>query len=261
MRGKRYCSQACKGRRWRNALRKSRSNEGRRPPRPRSSYGKTQGNCVMCGASFIGHRDRLFCSQRCVDTRRRANNPEHERERNRRYQQQNRSRLVAYRKANRAHGREYARQYRALNREKLKAHQREYRRKNPDKFREWQRCHDERFRELRREASRRWRKDHPASHAHVAAARRAREFAAPGKHTLSEWLALLERCNFRCAYCGEQSGRLTRDHDVPLIRGGSHAIANIRPACARCNSKKGRRTGDEFRARLAREARPRESAA
>jgi 5-methylcytosine-specific restriction endonuclease McrA len=72
---------------------------------------------------------------------------------------------------------------------------------------------------------------------------------------------LLEQCNFRCAYCGRQSAQLTRDHDVPLIRGGNHRIDNTRPACARCNSKKGRSTGDEFRARLARDAGHPESAA
>jgi predicted nucleic acid-binding Zn ribbon protein len=253
MRGKRYCGRDCKARSWRAVRRATRASKPVRDPRPRSAYGRTSGRCVVCGAGFIGHRDRRFCSQRCVDAARLASHPEREHERNRQYRQQNAIKLANRRKTNREHARDYARQYRARNREKLKAYQRNYRRKNPAKFREWQRRHDERFRELRREAKRRWRQEHPAAHAHVAAARRARELAAPGKHTLSEWLALLERCDYRCRYCGQQSGKLTRDHDVPLIRGGSHAMENIRPACARCNSVKGRRTGVEVRAQLARE--------
>ena len=190
---------------------------------------------------------------KCADAARSGTRREYDSRRNRTWRLQNKARLSAKRKANREQGREYARRYRVLNRETLKAYQREYRRMNPEKFRQWQRRYDEKFHELRREANRRWRKENPELHAHVVAARRARELSAPGKHALVEWLALLERCNYRCTYCGVQSGRLTRDHDVPLIRGGGHAISNITPACARCNSKKGRSTGDEFRARLMRE--------
>ncbi len=260
MRSKRFCSPDCKSLWWRAVARAARASLSPKP-RARPRLVKVPGTCVVCSGVFMGRRDRRFCSMKCVGVARWATRREHESERYRTWRLQNAARLSAKRKANREQGREYARRYRVLNREKLKAYQREYRHKNPEKFREWQRRHDEKFHELRREASRRWRKEHPESHAHVAAARRARELAAPGKHTLVEWLALLQRCNYRCTYCGVQSGRLTRDHDVPLIRGGSHAISNIRPACARCNSKKGKSTGDEFRARLEREARSRWPAA
>ena len=254
MRSKRFCSHDCKSLWWRSVERAARTS---RPatPRVRSPQVKVRGNCVVCGAAFMGRRDRRFCSMKCVGVARWRNRRTQESQRYRAWRLRNAARLSAKRKANREQGREYARRYRELNREKLKAYQREYRRKNPEKFREWQGRHDEKFRDLRREGNRRWRKENPESHAHVVAARRARELAAPGKHTLVEWLALLDRCNYRCTYCGVHSGRLTRDHDVPLIRGGSHAIDNIRPACARCNSKKGKSTGEEVRARLEREAR------
>lgn len=254
MRNKRYCSANCKRLVWAQKQRaRLREVEGRPL---HSARGRTKRKCIVCHEAFIGHKDAKYCSRSCGDRFRRRGRLDYERERTRAYYAANAQRLSDQRKSNehRQHVRDYMREYRIRNRDKLRAYQRDYRRKNPDKYRAWQRRHDDRFRELRREASRRWRKEHPASHAHVAAARRARELAAPGKHTLSEWLALLERCNFRCAYCGRQTPGLTRDHDVPLIRGGSHAIDNIRPACARCNSKKGRSTGDEFRARLARDA-------
>ena len=43
------------------------------------------------------------------------------------------------------------------------------------------------------------------------------------------------------------------DHRTPLERGGTNEIANILPACVRCNLRKHLMTEDEFRARLAAE--------
>lgn len=54
----------------------------------------------------------------------------------------------------------------------------------------------------------------------------------------AEWQKLLNRFNHRCAYCGA-AGSMEKDHVIPLIRGGRHAIANILPACANCNRRKG----------------------
>ena len=48
-----------------------------------------------------------------------------------------------------------------------------------------------------------------------------------------------------CAYCGE-SKPLTRDHKIPITRGGTDDITNIVPACMRCNSRKGTRTAREY---------------
>lgn len=43
-----------------------------------------------------------------------------------------------------------------------------------------------------------------------------------------------------CFYCGE-TRKLTLDHVIPLIRGGSHGIGNLVGACSACNSRKQRR--------------------
>ncbi len=44
----------------------------------------------------------------------------------------------------------------------------------------------------------------------------------------------------RCHYCGREVGarRLTLDHVVPLIRGGTSVRGNVVPACKDCNSAK-----------------------
>jgi 5-methylcytosine-specific restriction endonuclease McrA len=81
--------------------------------------------------------------------------------------------------------------------------------------------------------------------------RRGREMRALGAHTTAEWRELVRRYDGRCAYCSGQ-GPLTRDHRIPLARGGSNAIENLVPACRSCNARKRLMTEEEFRARLAR---------
>ena len=43
-----------------------------------------------------------------------------------------------------------------------------------------------------------------------------------------------------CAYCGRpgSDSRLQVEHIIPISRGGPHAMANIVPACKRCNDSK-----------------------
>ena len=56
-------------------------------------------------------------------------------------------------------------------------------------------------------------------------------------HTPQEWRELLTRYKHRCANCGEKT-KLTRDHIIPLSKGGHDGIENIQPFCKPCNSKK-----------------------
>ena len=76
---------------------------------------------------------------------------------------------------------------------------------------------------------------------------------AAGNFKLDEWLALLERYAYRCAYCGV-GAPLQADHRVPLSRGGTHDIGNILPSCGRCNMRKAAMSETEFRRRLANES-------
>jgi 5-methylcytosine-specific restriction endonuclease McrA len=57
-------------------------------------------------------------------------------------------------------------------------------------------------------------------------------------------VALFARDRHVCLYCGRQCarGELTRDHVVPLSRGGHDLWENVVSACLACNLKKGNRT-------------------
>ena len=62
---------------------------------------------------------------------------------------------------------------------------------------------------------------------------------------------LFARDGYRCQYCGKHRtqlrGRefLTRDHIVPVSRGGDNSWANVLTACSPCNNRKGSHLPDE----------------
>ena len=57
-------------------------------------------------------------------------------------------------------------------------------------------------------------------------------------------VALFARDRMLCLYCGSHfhRGELTRDHVVPVSKGGRDAWVNVVTACWSCNVKKGNRT-------------------
>lgn len=79
--------------------------------------------------------------------------------------------------------------------------------------------------------------------------RRAREAQADLRDvSASDWLRLVHRYRGCCAYCGASDRQLTREHIIPLARGGRHAIGNILPVCGPCNYSKADRLLIEWRA-------------
>lgn len=56
--------------------------------------------------------------------------------------------------------------------------------------------------------------------------------------------ALFARDRHLCLYCGQQfpRGDLTRDHVIPLSKGGRDSWENVVSACLACNVRKGSRT-------------------
>jgi len=68
----------------------------------------------------------------------------------------------------------------------------------------------------------------------------ARKKGAEGSYTLEEWDLLKKEFDYTCPACTlkEPEIKLTVDHIIPLIKGGSDYIENIQPLCLKCNSKK-----------------------
>lgn len=62
-----------------------------------------------------------------------------------------------------------------------------------------------------------------------------------GCHSNGEWETLKAQYNWTCPSCNKQEPniKLTRDHIIPIARGGSDNIENIQPLCSKCNSIKG----------------------
>lgn len=65
---------------------------------------------------------------------------------------------------------------------------------------------------------------------------KTRRIGAPGRHTTSQWLNVLQSYRGLCVYCLGPATQ--RDHVVPIVRGGSNDIENIAPTCGHCNSSK-----------------------
>lgn len=152
---------------------------------------------------------------------------------------------------------EYNRDYYAAGRDWHLTRNAEWRAANPDKHREaarrWRAANEEHVRERqkkwrertaerRAEALRAW---HAANPEKVKAARWRRKAnlrGAPSSNFSGRQLA--DRIAYfggLCWMCKEPYAHL--DHVKPLSRGGSHMLANIRPACASCNLSKKNKWG------------------
>lgn len=96
----------------------------------------------------------------------------------------------------------------------------------------WRRANPEKVRQYRRDVKRR----NPIANRSYVRARKARRLAltvvafTPGQ--LTARLSMYPGCWM----CGRVAD--TIDHVKPLSKGGAHMLANLRPACLPCNSRK-----------------------
>lgn len=117
----------------------------------------------------------------------------------------------------------YAKEYRSKNAEMVSSRNKKWRLENPDKV---------------KKSVNAWRSNNKDKVVQMVESRRFRKISNGGNYTPFEWKSLC--CSFgnRCACCGKES-KLTVDHVIPLIKGGTNSIDNIQPLCQSCNSKKG----------------------
>lgn len=97
-----------------------------------------------------------------------------------------------------------------------------------------------------RAQTRKWRRNNRDKCRNAERRRELRERQAQGFHTVEEWEALKAQYDYKCLCCGRQEPdiELTRDHVVPLSKGGHDSIDNIQPLCRGCNSSKSIREVD-----------------
>lgn len=82
-----------------------------------------------------------------------------------------------------------------------------------------------------------WRRRNKARVVQQVINRRNQVKNAEGSHTLEEWESLKKKYHQHCAYCNKKRF-LTRDHIIPISKGGTNHIWNIQPFCRPCNSRK-----------------------
>lgn len=112
--------------------------------------------------------------------------------------------------------------------ERLRAQRAKYWREHPEKHSLHGKLYRKRHPEKVREHCNKWR---------------ATKAKAPGSHTLAKWMARVAFYGWRCFYCklALTIKTLSKDHRIPLSRGGSDFSSNLVPACRHCNSSKGNR--------------------
>lgn len=60
-----------------------------------------------------------------------------------------------------------------------------------------------------------------------------------GTHTEGEWREICYSFGNRCLRCSATNVELTKDHVVPVSKGGTGYASNLQPLCGPCNSWKG----------------------
>jgi len=170
--------------------------------------------------------------------------PNRNKEKDKQWRINNKEKILArskqWREENGKRQKEYAKKYYQEHKKEELERSRKYRRENPEQEKKWK----ENNPDIIRASSKKYRISDKgkANIQRGHTMRRKRLGKIINTLTSQEWLDILEAYNYRCAYCGvefEVENMPTRDHIIPISKGGDNTKENVVPACRSCNSKKG----------------------
>ena len=170
------------------------------------------------------------------------------------WKKDNPEKVRKWRELNRAYLLKYNEEYHKDNRKKVLKRQRKFYQDNHKKmleyFKQWRKNNSEYIKKWRYDNKEyhnvyqiKWRKTEKgkANQQRGSTKRRAKIKDIINTLTSQEWLDILEKYNYRCAYCGvEFNCELLpeKDHVIPISKGGHNVKENVVPACRSCNAKK-----------------------
>jgi 5-methylcytosine-specific restriction endonuclease McrA len=144
---------------------------------------------------------------------------------------------------NREHKAEYDKKYRVENHEKILENRKQYCINNKTSVNESNKKYREENKDKKSEYDKNYRKSPSGKtvdirHRHR---RRARSKESPCTLTLQQWEKILKSQGNKCAICGKRfckSRPPTKDHIIPLSKGGGLTFENVQALCKSCNSSK-----------------------
>lgn len=138
---------------------------------------------------------------------------------------------------------QYSKEYNSKCKNKLQTYRKQYYKKEISRFKRYWEIYRENNRELMYERNRRYLKSPHGRASSCRGRHRRRDRSKQTESTLTneQWEIILKNQKHRCAMCGKRfckSRPPTRDHIIPVSKGGGLTFENVQALCASCNSIK-----------------------
>lgn len=147
-----------------------------------------------------------------------------------------------YREENLEYYKEYLANYNKINKDELYDKKKIYISENKlDHLKRRHNWYEDNKEEIKARTSQ-YKKDHPEQYQMYNNRRAARK-----KTSIIEKFThqdIIDKYGSQCIYCGGSFDKI--DHYIPLSKGGSHTLDNVRPSCEHCNLTKSNKLPDEF---------------